>query len=70
MILILFLDDETNDHVVRITAARKLKVVVDDFSFGPAEFLPYASDILSRILALIQEVETTETRMALLDTIR
>lgn len=53
-----------------MTAARKLKVVVDDFGFVPEGFLPYASEILNRILALIIEVEGTETRMALLETIR
>lgn len=28
-------DDETNDHVVRVTAARQFKTVVDDFGFEP-----------------------------------
>lgn len=63
-------DDETNDHVVRITAARQFKAVVDDFSFESETFLPYAPDILSKSMALIPEVETTDTKMAILDTIR
>ncbi|PVH87132.1 ARM repeat-containing protein [Cadophora sp. DSE1049] len=63
-------EDETNDHVVRITAARQFKAVVDDFSFDGEKFLPYAPDILGRCMALIQEVENTETKMAILDTIR
>lgn len=63
-------EDVTNDHVVRITAARQFKAVVDDFSFGPEGFLPYAPDILGRVMALIQEVENTETKMAILETIR
>jgi hypothetical protein len=63
-------EDETNDHVVRVTAARQFKLVVDDFTFQAEPFLPYAPDILGRMMALIQEVENTETKMAVLDTIR
>ncbi|KAM3067576.1 hypothetical protein ACMFMG_000109 [Clarireedia jacksonii] len=63
-------EDETNDHVVRITAARKFKAVVDDFEFSVDSFLPYAADILSRIMTLIQEVENTETKLVILETIR
>ncbi|TVY39795.1 Importin [Lachnellula subtilissima] len=63
-------EDETNDYVVRVTAARQFKIVVDDFSFVPDGFLPYASDYLNRLMSLIQEVENTETKMAILETIR
>lgn len=63
-------EDETNDYVVRVTAARQFKAVVDDFSFASEGFLPYAPDFLDRIMGLIQEVENTETKMAILDTIR
>jgi hypothetical protein len=63
-------EDKTNDHVVRITAARQFKAVVDDFGFEGEKFVPYAGEILTRTMALIQEVENTETKMAILDTIR
>lgn len=63
-------EDETNDHVVRVTAARQLKLVVDDFLFQAEGFLPFAPDILGRMMALTQEVENTETKMAVLETIR
>lgn len=63
-------EDEMNDHVVRITAARQFKCVVDDFGFDGEKFVPYAGEILSRTMALISEVENTETKMAILDTIR
>ncbi|KAI9047812.1 hypothetical protein LZ554_008520 [Drepanopeziza brunnea f. sp. 'monogermtubi'] len=63
-------EDKTNDHVVRITAAKQFKAIVDDFCFEAERFLPYAPDILGRTMALIQEVENTETKMAILDTIR
>ncbi|KAN0093757.1 ARM repeat-containing protein [Hyaloscypha variabilis] len=62
-------EDETNDHVVRITAARQFKAVCDDFSFEPDGFLPYAQDILHKLLQLMEEV-STEIRMPILDTIR
>lgn len=63
-------EDETNDHVVRITAARQFKAVVDDIEFQVESFLPYAPDILGRTMTLIQEVENTETKMVILETIR
>jgi hypothetical protein len=67
---LLKLEDETNDRVVRITAARQFKSVVDDFGFDGEKFVPYAGDILNKTMALIQEIENTETKMAILDTIR
>ena len=63
-------EDKTNDHVVRVTAARQFKLVVDDFTFQAEAFLPFAPDFLGRIMALVQEVENTETKMAVLETIR
>jgi hypothetical protein len=62
--------DETNDEVVRITAARQFKAVVDDYNFQVELFLPFASDCLGRLMVLIQEVENTETKLAVLETIR
>lgn len=62
-------EDETNDHVVRITAARQFKAVCDDFSFDPDGFLLYAQDIIHKLLQLMEEV-STEIRMPILDTIR
>lgn len=63
-------EDATNDQVVRVTAARQFKAVADDFSFEVDGFLPFAAGILSRLMSLIQEVDHTETKMAILDTIR
>jgi hypothetical protein len=62
--------DETNDQVVRMTAARQLHVVVDDFGFKAELFLPFAADILSHLMRIIQDVSPTETKMAVLETIR
>jgi hypothetical protein len=63
-------EDENNDLVVRITAARQLRIVADEYGFVPDLFLPHAPDILSRLMALIQEVDNVEVKLAVLDTIR
>lgn len=61
--------DQLNDQVVRVTAGRQLKNVVDPFEFLAEPFMPYAPNILRRLLGLIEEVELSETKMALLNTI-
>jgi hypothetical protein len=58
-----------NDQVVRVTAGRQLKNIADDWDFRPEQFLPYAEATLGSIMALISEVELSETKMALLNTI-
>ncbi|KAL4952453.1 armadillo-type protein [Aspergillus filifer] len=62
--------DPLNDLVVRITAGRQLKPVLDIFEFTPEGFKPYAPTIFQNLMALVQEVESSETRMGLLDTVR
>jgi hypothetical protein len=61
--------DPLNDQVVRVTAARRFKDVADEWEFNADKFLPYAPTILDRMMALVQEVELPETKMALLNTI-
>jgi hypothetical protein len=61
--------DPLNDQVVRVTAGRKFKDVADEWEFHADNFLPYAPVILDRLMALVQEVEHAETKMALLNTI-
>ena len=61
--------DGLNDQVVRVTAGRQLKDVVDDWGFESQAFLPYAPGILSSIMALVEEVELPETKMMLLMTV-
>ncbi|KAH8679958.1 armadillo-type protein [Tricladium varicosporioides] len=63
-------EDEINDYVVRVTAARQLKNAIDDTMFGVENFVPYAANTLARLIGLVQEVENTDTKMAILDTIR
>ena len=62
-------EDPLNDQVVRVTAGRQLKHVVDAWEFEAQQFFPFAADILSRVMALVEEVELSETKMALLNTI-
>ncbi|KAI9375715.1 armadillo-type protein [Aspergillus egyptiacus] len=62
--------DQLNDPVVRITAGRQLKQVLDSFEFTPAGFKPYAPSIFQNLMSLVQEVELSETKMGLLDTVR
>ena len=67
-----FLDpnDQNNDIVVRITAGRQLKAVVDEFGFDSELFLPFASDILTELLSLLRNVSVDETKLAILETTR
>ena len=61
--------DRLNDQVVRVTAGRQLRNIIDPFEFTAEPFLPYASNILGNLMALTEEVELPETKMALLNTI-
>lgn len=63
-------DDPTNDQVVRVTAGRQFKSVLDPYEFTAQRFLPYATPILGSVMRLIQEVSLPETKMALLETVR
>ena len=62
-------DDPLNDLVVRVTAGRQLKNVIDPLDIQVEQLVPHAGFILSRLGALIQEVELSETRLALLQTL-
>ncbi|KAL8735368.1 MAG: hypothetical protein Q9166_000913 [cf. Caloplaca sp. 2 TL-2023] len=59
----------SNDLIVRITAGRQLKNVIIPFEFKFELFKPYAPTVLYRLLALIEEVELSETKLALLNTL-
>jgi hypothetical protein len=62
--------DPLNDLVVRITAGRQLRNVLDPYEFSPMEFMPFAPTILENLMALVQQVESTDTKMGLLETVR
>ena len=63
-------DDKFNDHVVRVTAGRQLRMVLEPFEFKYEDFAPYATPLLSSIMLLTSETELSETKMALLETAR
>lgn len=63
-------EDPLNDLVVRITTCRQLKNILEPFEFSPEGFLPYATPILQNLMDLIREVELSETKMGLLETVR
>ncbi|KAL8766030.1 MAG: hypothetical protein Q9209_007059 [Squamulea sp. 1 TL-2023] len=62
-------DTPLNDLVVRITAGRQLKNVIVPFDFKFEQFKPYAATILHHLVALIEEVELNEIKLALLNTL-
>lgn len=62
--------DETNDIVVRITAARQLRWVADEIDFNVDAFLPYTADVLNNLIDLVQNVDSDETKLAILESIR
>ena len=61
--------DQMNDQVVRVTAGRQLKNVIDPFEFVAEAFMPYVPNILSSLMGLIEEVELPDTKLALLNTV-
>ncbi|KAK4157768.1 armadillo-type protein [Chaetomidium leptoderma] len=63
-------DDQHNDEVVRITAARQLKAIAEDFEFDGESFYPFAADIFNLLVNLLQEVDNDETKLAVLETLR
>jgi len=63
-------NDDHNDLVVRITAARQFKWIAEDFGFTGEDFLPFAADYFTLLVGLIKEVESDEARLAILSTIR
>ena len=62
-------NDPQNDEVVRITAGRQLKNVIDPFEFSAEPFIPYANDIIERLTGLVHEVGLPETKLTMLDTL-
>ena len=62
-------NDVWNDQVVRVTAGRQLHDVIDPFEFDAEVFLPFAENIIGGLMAVIKEVELTETKLALLNTL-
>lgn len=62
-------DVESNHLIIRITAGKKFYDVANEMEFEPRQFEPFASTILTRLMALIEEVALTDTKMSLLNTV-
>ncbi|KAI5779999.1 armadillo-type protein [Geopyxis carbonaria] len=62
-------EDPLNDLVVRLTAGHNLRRCIDEWDFRIDAFLPFVDDLFHKLMALIDEVEQTETRMGLLNVI-
>ena len=62
-------DNPLNDLVVRITAGKQLKHVIDPFEFTTESFILYVPVILDRVMALVLEVEQVDTKRQLLNTV-
>jgi hypothetical protein len=46
-------DDPLNDHVVRVAAGRRVGQAVDAWEFDANELTPYASNLLTIMMALV-----------------
>lgn len=55
------------DLVVRLAAAKALKVVIDDFEFTSDELKPYLSLAFGQLFELLKEVEECDTKLSILN---
>lgn len=55
------------DLVVRITAAKSLKVVIDDFEFCSEEFEPFLGTSFGQLFQLLGEVKECDTKLSVLN---
>lgn len=53
----------TEDLVVRIAAARALKVVIDDFEFSSDELEPFLGTAFHQLFTLLKEVDECDTKV-------
>jgi len=55
------------DLVVRLAAAKAMKVVIDDFEFSVEELEPYLEQVFSLLFALLKEVTECDTKLNVLN---
>jgi len=65
--LLLPLLTEDEDLVVRLAAAKSLKVVIDDFEFCIEELEPFLSQVFSLLFNLLKEVNECDTKLNVLN---
>ncbi len=49
--------------VVRLAAAKALKVIIDDFEFSSEELEPYLGAAFQRLFFLLKEVQECDTKV-------
>jgi len=59
--------EKDEDLVVRLAAAKALKVVIDDFEFTSEELKPYLSSAFGQLFDLLKEVEECDTKLSILN---
>ena len=57
----------SQDLVVRLAAAKALKVVIDDFEFSVEELEPYLEQVFSLLFSLLKEVSECDTKLNVLN---
>ena len=55
--------NEHEDLVVRLSAAKALKVVIDDFEFSSDEMKPFLNEAFEKLFTLLKEVEECDTKV-------
>ena len=59
--------EKDEDLVVRLAAAKALKVVIDDFEFTSEELKPYLSSAFGQLFDLLKEVDECDTKLSILN---
>ena len=57
----------SQDLVVRLAAAKAMKVVIDDFEFSVEELEPYLEQVFSLLFSLLKEVSECDTKLNVLN---
>ena len=57
----------SQDLVVRLAAAKAMKVVIDDFEFSVEELEPYLEQVFSLLFSLLKEVNECDTKLNVLN---
>jgi len=58
---------QDEDLVVRLAAAKAVKVVIDDFEFTSDELKPYLSSAFGQLFDLLKEVQECDTKLSILN---
>lgn len=62
-------DNKINDKVVKLTTIQTLRTVVDDWDFNKQDFQPFLNDFISLSISTLQEMEFTESKLYILNTL-